>query len=124
MEVLTADLANEVLEDEDVLSDELEDIGPELRGMLERTQEMAQQAIGRRRREILRESGAGVGRRVEGPGTYDGLSREELWAEMVRRGQGMEGSVSHRELEGMSDEDLRSALEDSVASEADSGGGS
>lgn len=122
MEVLTADLANEVLEDDVVLAEELGEIGAELQGMLERTQEMARRTIGRRRRELLRESGAGVRRRAESVGTYDDLSRGELWAELVRRGQGMEGSVSHRELEAMSDADLRSALEEWDASEAEGRG--
>lgn len=123
MEVLTADLASEVLEDDEILAEELEEIGTELQGMLERTQEIARRTIGRRRRELLRDSGAGVRRRIEPLGTYDGLSREDLWAELVRRGQGMEGAVSHRELGEMSDADLRSALEEWDASEAESSGG-
>lgn len=123
VEVLTADLADEVLEDDETLAEEVNDIGPALQGMIDRTKEMAALTIGRRRRELLRESGTGVRRRAEHAGTYDGLSREELWAEMVRRGSSSSSvSVSHRELEGMSEEDLRSALEEWDAAEVENGG--
>jgi hypothetical protein len=51
VEVLTADLADEVLEDDETLAEEVNDIGPALQGMIDRTKEMAARTIGRRRRE-------------------------------------------------------------------------
>lgn len=126
VEALTADLAGAVLEDDAALADEIEEIGPELDGMIARTQELAQGAIGRRRRELLRSPGARSPRQVVSRGRYDGLSRAEL-VEMLsqrERDHGEGAAVQHRELRDMTDADLRSLLEDWDDAEAEEPGDS
>lgn len=126
VEALTADLAGAVLEDDSALAEEIEEIGPELDEMVARTQERAQKAIGRRRRELLRSSGVGSSRHAKGRGAYDGLSRDELVELLLRRQQerGEGAAVQHRELSDMTDADLRSLLEDWDDAEAEEPGNS
>jgi len=113
LDALSHEIASEVFEDEGELQAAL---GPTRSKLRERLRNSAKKVVGRERRARLDQ------RTVEEPSRsarvksqFEGLSRVELLVlARGRFGEGSVASVSHRGLEEVSTEDLRSALEDAA----------
>lgn len=118
LETLSHDLASEVLEDEAACEAALA-LGPDANAAIARAQQAASRAIAEQRRARIATLGR-VRPATTASGRYNGVPRTEL----VRLlGERRTAAVEHRELTNVSDDDLRTLLEDLDAVQDEDGDG-
>ncbi len=106
LDALSNDLASEVLEDETACAEALS-LGPDANAVIARIQQAAGRAVAEQRRARI----ARLGQHRSEPmpsGRYGKLSRAEVLKLLEER----QYAVEHRELTDVTDDDLRTLLED------------
>jgi len=115
LDALSNDLASEVLEDETACEEALS-LGPDANAVVARIQQAAGRAIAEQRRARI--ARLGQHRSESTPsGRYDKLSRSEVLRLLEER----QYAVEHRELTDVTDDDLRTLLEDLDAVQDENG---
>lgn len=104
-------MAADVLEDEAALARELDREPQGRKGARDRLRAAALKVIGTERRKLIMSRPAEIPAIVR-TDRYAGLPRIELMALCAQRAASGQMSVQHRDLQDLSDDDLRSMLED------------